>query len=143
MKTLFLSLGLALSTLTATAQTSTFSYLTLQRTNGTEQSLMLDNLRITFSGNNLVATNGTETASIPLAEMQKMFFAAKPTAISEAAASEAISATISGGRLTVNAPKGTSVSVFSIDGRRMGTEGLTEGVYLVKVGGRTIKVTGK
>lgn len=130
---------------TATAASAqTYSYLTLQQQNGSETSLSIDGLKITFDNGNLVATNGSESTTIPLVNMQKLYFATQPTGIDGVEGTSAtVSATIVGGRLQVNAPEGSAVSVYSIDGRQVGTENLSAGAYVVKVAGRTFKVLSK
>ena len=43
--------------------------------------MSIDKLKITFANDNLVATNGTETFTAPVADMSKMFFSTTPTAV--------------------------------------------------------------
>lgn len=139
MKSLVLFLLMAMGAVSASAQS--YSYLTLQQTGGDEQSLSISGLKITFSGGNLVATNGTQTATIPLEKMQKMYFAAMPTGISTAAGEAAVGVSIEGGKLIVNAPEGNSVQLYGIDGRQLSPDAtLNRGVYVVRVGGKSFKL---
>lgn len=138
MKALILSLGLMAVAIGASAQS--YSYVTLQQTDGTEQSLAVDGLKITFSDGNLVAVNGQTTATVALSKMAKMYFADSPAAIAAVTDGSATDVCIRGGQLYVNAPADTPVSVFTLDGRAVPARGLSAGVYLVRVGGRTYKV---
>lgn len=103
--------------------------------------MSIDKLKITFANDNLVATNGTETFTAPVADMSKMFFSVTPTAVNTIAANaNGLHASIVNGHLKVNAPAGSRVSVYSIDGRQVGTAHLTKGTYLVRVNNQTLKV---
>ena len=99
--------------------------------------MSIDKLKITFANDNLVATNGTETFTAPVADMSKMFFSTTPTAVSTVAANDnGLHASIINGRLMVNAPAGSRVSVYSIDGRMVrssaaSANGLKKGLYII------------
>ncbi len=134
-----LGLSLALG-LTASAQS--YSYLTFRQADGSETSLKTSGLKLTFADGNLVATNGSETATFALANMAKMYFSSSATAISQAS-TESVSASIVNGTLQVTAPAGTSVSVYGLDGREMPHQGLASGVYVVKVGQKVLKLMAK
>lgn len=137
MKRLLPLLLLSAAPIGASAQ----SYLTLRQTSGYEVSLPLEGLKITFPDGKLVATAGTQKATIALSDMASMYFATQPTAIRQAVtATDGVSATIEGGTLRVTAPEGTSVGIWSTDGRMMPTQGLPKGAYIVRVGDRVMKV---
>lgn len=103
--------------------------------------MSIDRLKITFANDNLVATNGTETFTAPVADMSKMFFSTTPTAVNTVVTdANGLHASVVNGRLKVNAPAGSRVSVYSIDGRQVGTAHLTKGTYLVRVNNQTLKV---
>lgn len=130
---------MALGVLSTSAQS--YNYLTLQQTNGEEKSLAISGLKITFSNGNLVATNGSETATIPLDDMQKMFFSSEATGIASVDGDIAVSASIEGGKLQVNAPAGSQVQVYGVDGRQLSpTATFTKGAYVVRVGGKSFKL---
>ena len=57
-----------------TAQADNFTYLTIEKTDGTAQSLTAVGLNLSYSGGNLIATNGTESATIALTEVSRMYF---------------------------------------------------------------------
>ena len=139
MKILLLLLTLVLGAGTAHAQS--YDYLTLKQANGTETSLNLDNLRITFSDGQLVADNGIQSVSIALADMDKMFFALEATGLNtvSSTADAAPSFRIENGCLITDAPAG-SVSIYGTDGRQVPASGLAPGVYVVKINGQSFKV---
>ncbi len=133
-------------------QAQSLDYLTFCQTNGAETSLAIEGLTVRFTDGVLTAGNGGQTFSLPLAELQKMFFSATPTGITTATAEGAAVRLTSAG-LTVNAPEGEAVQVYSPDGRLLmshtkatsGTESwsaaLPGGVYLVRVGERCYRVS--
>ena len=126
-----LTLLFVLSTLPCAAQS--YDYLTLRQTNGEETSFSSDKLKITFD-------NGVQTASVALGEINKMFFASAPTAISNVFTKGSIAPAIRNGRLSVKS--GAAVQVYSADGRSLSPDAtFTPGIYLVKVNGQTFKVT--
>ena len=126
-----LTLLFVLSTLPCAAQS--YDYLTLRQTNGDETSFSSDKLKITFD-------NGVQTASVALGEINKMFFASAPTAISNVFTKGSIAPAIRNGRLSVQS--GAAVQVYSADGRSLSPDAtFTPGIYLVKVNGQTFKVT--
>lgn len=140
MKKLFLSILWGGVALTAAADND---YMVFQKTSGEEFSLNVDHLKITFANGTMNATDGTKSFSVALTEMNKMFFSATPTTgIAQAtmAATEEVSATIENGQLHVTAPMGSRVSVYSLDGRQVGTNHLAKGTYLVRINNTTLKV---
>ena len=89
------------------------------------------------------ATDGKNSFSVALSDMNKMFFSANPTmGIEQAttATSDEVSATIENGQLHVTAPAGSRVSVYSLDGRQVGTRYMAKGTYLVRINNTTLKV---
>lgn len=54
-----------------TCRAQSFEYLTFEKTDGTLVSVRAEGLTLTFSGNNLVSSDGT---TIPLSSLNKMFF---------------------------------------------------------------------
>lgn len=136
-----ITLLLCAAALPASAQS--YDYLTFQKVSGEQTSLTSDNLKITFEGDNIVATNGTATYTAALSEMAQMFFSSEATGIKSAHASEAgtLRAAIVNGHLTTNAPAGSSVSVISLDGRLLNANApLGKGTYLVRINNTTLKV---
>ncbi len=141
MKHIFSLLLAGMSALSASAQS--YDYFTFKTTDGSETSVGAENLKITFQNNKLVATNGSESYEAALTDMTSMFFSLTPTSIHETAQGSEVSASIENGSLRVNAPAGTKVAVYGVDGRQYGTNGLQKGTYLVRIGNQTLKVVGK
>lgn len=133
-----LTLLFVLSTLPCAAQS--YDYLTLRQTNGDETSFSSDKLRITFDNGVMKFDNGVQTASFPLGDVSKMFFATTSTAISNVFTKGGVAPIIRNGRLSVQS--GAAVQVYSADGRSLSSDAtFTPGIYLVKVNGQTFKVT--
>lgn len=140
MKKLFLSLLLGGFALTAAADNN---YMVFQKTSGDAFSLGIDHLKITFADGNMTATDGTNSFSVPLTEMSKMYFSAEPTtgiAQATTAVADEVNATIVNGQLHVTAPAGSRVSVYGIDGREVNANHLVQGTYLVRINNTTLKV---
>ena len=118
---------------TMAAQAIDYQYLNIEKTDGTAQSLTAVGLDITYKDGNLVATNGSETATIALTDISRMFFTntKDATAIAD---------------ITTIADDGDA-TVFDLAGRRV-AEGrlqavkaqLRKGVYIVKLNSKTLKV---
>ena len=133
-----LTLLFVLSTLPCAAQS--YDYLTLRQTNGEETSFSSDKLKITFDNGVMKFDNGVQTASFPLGDVSKMFFATTSTSISNVFTKGGIAPAIRNGRLSVKS--GAAVQVYSADGRSLSPDAtFTPGIYLVKVNGQTFKVT--
>lgn len=140
MKHFLLPLFMLFAALPAGAQ-ETYNYLTFEQADGTQCSFELDFLELTFEDGKVKVHAGETQQSFPLSQMSKMFFASEPTSISETAMTGTpFSATIQNGRLSVIGADRQNVSVYTLDGRRVGREGLLPGVYLVKFGEQTVKV---
>ena len=133
-----LTLLFVLSTLPCAAQS--YDYLTLRQTNGEETSFPSDKLKITFDNGVMKFDNGVQTASFPLGDVSKMFFATTSTSISNVFTKGGVAPAIRNGRLSVKS--GAAVQVYSADGRSLSPDAtFTPGIYLVKVNGQTFKVT--
>lgn len=114
-------------------------YLTFRLQDGTERSLPVDGLKITFGDKTLHAVAQETAADFQLADLTLMFFAETPTAV-ETVADAAGQVAIVDGRLVVNAPVGTVVRIYTPDGRRVPEDRLLRGMYLVKVNDKTYKM---
>lgn len=139
MKSLLLTLALALGATTVSAQN--FDSLKLQQKDGTEKTISLEGLKITFNNGNLVAANAKQTETVSLDKMAKMYFFDTTTGIDDATvAAGEVSVSIVNGKLNVEAPKGSSVRVYNVEGRQMQQDNLQKGVYIVRVNDQTFKV---
>lgn len=127
MKKIFLMLAFVASIVTVHA--SDYKFLTVQKSDGAEQSFTTSGLTITFSSGNMVLNeNGTST-TISLAGLSKMFFS------DEASGIENIDKLLSSADNTV---------VYDLQGRKVTTlTTLPKGVYIVKQGDRSFKITVK
>ncbi len=136
MKKLFLTLVVAVATV-MTANAASIESLIIQQNDGTRYTFNLygeeeDNvpITITFENGNLIASQNGQQTTLELSSLSKMFFGAT-TGIQ----------TISDGSETAD--------IFDIQGRRVATKmhlkdlqnRLPKGVYLVKNGGKTVKMT--
>lgn len=123
-----------------TAAADSYDYLTFRTSDGTEQSITAVGTKITFSNGSLVATNGSTTVTKTLSDMSAMYFATTASGIADVT-TNAVSAAIVDGRLSVNAPAGTTVRLYGADGRQLSTSArLERGVYVVRVGSQTFKL---
>lgn len=139
-KNLLLSLLLAAGATNASAQE--YKYFTFQQQEGQMQSLSIENLKIVFDNGKLVATNNLESISIPLANMQTMYFNTEATGIENASTGHRLDVRIADGKLRTNAPEGSSIRVFSPDGKLIpASANLSKGIYLVRINDRTYKVS--
>ena len=132
-----LLLALFCLTLGATVSAQQLDYLTFRMADGSEKSLPVDGLKITFEGTQLHAVAQGEKADFNLSEMGLMFFSATPTGI-ETVREDRAPVLIADGRLVVE--PGDVIQVYSMEGREVKADRLSRGVYLVKKNGRTFKV---
>ena len=137
---LFSLLLCAMMAIPASAQS--YDYLTFQKQDGTEISLTSTHLKMTFVGNILQVSNGTDSYTAPLSEMKQMFFSAQPTGVWSASMMDnMLKAEIVGGHLITNAPVGSRVSILALDGRLLSADAyLVKGTYLVRINNTTLKV---
>ena len=143
MKKIFLMLAFVASFVTANA--GDYKFLTVQQTNGAEQSFTASGLTITFSSGNMVINeNGTST-TVSLSGLSKMFFSEEATGRETLGnASSATDGTViydlQGRKVaTLNEPLNVSTS----QPLNVLTSQLPKGVYIVKQGGRSFKITVK
>ena len=136
MKNILLTILCAFGTLAASAQN--FDYLTFRTNAGTEYSVPVDGLKIVINGDQLQVSSTAENLNFSFDELGSFFFTTEPTAIQTAAADD-VQVSIVNGQLQTNAPAGTPVRVFTLDGREMPTTGLGAGIYVIQVNNRTFK----
>ena len=109
----------------------TYDYLTFQTSDGALHSIKASELVITFSDGQMKATAGSESLSLSLNELTKMYFS-DTNGIDMAE--------ISGSK--------EPVSVYGTDGRLVGTyqdmdaarASLKRGAYVLKTGDKTVKI---
>ena len=116
-----------------TAQAYDYPYLTFQMTDGTVQSVAVDDLTIAFSDGQLVATNADGSQTFTLTELSKMYFSTTSTAIEDVTASEAA--------VEVYTVQGVSKGTF--DSMQTAKASLGKGIYIIKCDGSTFKIAVK
>ena len=118
---------------TMAAQAIDYKYLTIEKNDGTAQTLTAVGLNITYADGMLTATNGSESATLALIDISRMFF----TNTKDATAIADITTITDDGE----------AAVFDLAGRQV-TEGrmqdvkarLRRGVYIIKLNSKTLKV---
>jgi len=117
------------------AQAYEYPYLTIQTADGTEKSVAVESLKLTFSDGKLVVTNSDGTQTFTLSSLSKMYFSASQTAgISDA---------------TTTSDADGSAEVYSFGGIFLGQfesiakakESLKPGIYVVKTKTKTLKIS--
>ncbi|MCD8304868.1 MAG: T9SS type A sorting domain-containing protein [Prevotellaceae bacterium] len=128
-----------------------YKYLTAAYDN-TEESYELATVqKITFEDGNVVITTSQGIVTLPEDQMQKMYFSSTATAV-ESLATESTGLSYSDGllhasgkaMLYVYSSAGQLLQAASVDGEMsISLRSLPEGVYIVNMGGETIKVLRK
>ena len=115
-----------------TSHADDYPYLTFETQDGTTQSVAVSGLTLTIADGNLIATSGTETLTLALSDLTKMYFASEATSIDE---------------LTTKLPADGVAEVYTLAGVSLGQRTLNTlhstldaGVYIIKVNGQTLKV---
>lgn len=117
----------------ATAMADDYKSLVFQSSDGTTVSVDLASLVLTVSNGRLTATNSTGTQSFTLSNLSKMYFST-----SETTGIEGISADSASGAVTVYDIAGRKVGDYkSLDSAK---SSLKQGMYIVKVNGKTFKI---
>lgn len=149
-RTLMASLLIVAGSVTALADD--YQYLTVSGS-GSENSYSVSKIqKITFEAANMVLamTDGTEQR-VPLAGLEKMFFATSPSGIATVSTTQS-KMQFSGGVLRATVVAGETIAVYNMKGEKVFStnesgsydlSGLQRGVYIVKVGTETRKVVNK
>ena len=124
-----LSLAL-LSILTIGMRAAEYDYLVFSLQDGTTEVVAAANLDITFSGDNIICSNDSETLkTLDMNKLVKMEFSADGTATGIS--------TISATALTID----SATAIYDMNGRRMpNSSSLPKGMYIVKTPTKTFKV---
>lgn len=117
-------------------------YLTFRAVDGTEQSLPLDGLKITFEGQQLHAVSQGERLTYALPQLAVMFFAETATGIESVTAARDELAIVNGQVCLKGCPV-DNVQIYNLAGFQVANRSLSHGIYLVKVEGRTYKLLAK
>lgn len=152
-RTLLLSMFLAIGT---SAIADNYSYLTIDKNDGETSFSLSEIKKITFEGSNMIITmTDGSTQQLPLASLNKMFFSETGlTAINPAnKTNEQIQ--LIDGIIHVNAPAGSMVTLYAINGQmvkniaatgedtQINVSNMTKGIYIVKVGKQAKKIMNK
>ena len=119
---------------TLSAQAADYQYLTIEKKDGTALSITAVGLNITYADGKMTATNGTETATLALTDLSRMFFSNSKEATAIAAIEDL-------------QPE-TAATVYDLSGRIVANEvlpsalssQLRKGVYIVRQNTKTVKI---
>ena len=119
---------------TLAAQAADYQYLTIEKKDGTALSMTAIGLNITYANGKMTATNGTETATLALTELSRMFFSNTKDATAIATIEDL-------------QPE-TAATVYDLSGRLVASEvmpsalssQLRKGVYIVKQNTKTVQI---
>ena len=119
---------------TLAAQAADYQYLTIEKKDGTALSITAVGLNITYADGKMTATNGTETATLALTDLSRMFFSNSKEATAIAAIEDL-------------QPE-TAATVYDLSGRLVANEvlpsalssQLRKGVYIVRQNTKTVKI---
>lgn len=110
-----------------------YNYLSFQKADGTEMSLSVNKLELTFENGMLKTINEDGEHTIPLSELRKMFFTVAPTAIS------AISSETDTEEVELFTPEGISLGLFP--SAKEAKEATGKGLYILKSKTSTTKIS--
>ena len=124
-KKMFLASSLCLA---LTAQAGDYKYLTVESSDGTMSTLLTAGLKITFTDNQLVATNGSDNKTFDLNQLKAMRFS-KTGESSDIKTIETASASFQ-----------DADAIYDLRGRQVSPTNIGKGLYIVKKDNRTYKV---
>lgn len=114
------------------ASADNYSYLAFQTADGSTRNIGVESLEMTFSDGKLIASNGTESLEISVADLTRMFFSSEATAIKDIS-------------LDADSPVKVytveRVCVGSYDNMASTSAYMGKGVYIVKGEKTTHKIT--
>lgn len=135
MKKIVITLLTLVSTTAILADDYAYGYLAFVDSNGTEQTITTDGLKITFADGQLVAVSEREGLTLSLADLAKMYFTTTPTGIADVSTDEP--------SVPVKAYSAAGVYVGTYATLREATGSLRSGVYVIKTGEKTFKLAVK
>lgn len=133
MKKILILVSALMTSVMTYADDFTYNYLVFTTQEGTEKSVAVENLKLTFVNGQMVVDNGVETQTYDLSSLSKMFFA-------ENSVDGIVETTIDANE---------EVDVFTVSGIGMGKfnnvneakKSLGRGVYIFKQGSKTNKIS--
>jgi len=122
LKTILLTAILVISF--ATIKAEDYKFFTIEKTDGTSQTMTAVGLTIKYTDGYLVAQNGNETTKILLSDLKRMYFTNEAAAISD-----------------ITDEKASNNETYDMQGRRITDKPLmNRGIYIIKKDGKTQKV---
>lgn len=122
LKTILLTAILVISF--ATIKAEDYKFFTIEKTDGTSQTMTAVGLTINYTDGYLVAQNGNETTKILLSDLKRMYFTNEAAAISN-----------------ITDEKASNNETYDMQGRRITDKPLmNRGIYIIKKDGKTQKV---
>ena len=122
LKTILLTAVLVISF--ATIKAEDYKFFTIEKTDGTSQTMTAVGLTINYTDGYLVAQNGNETTKILLSDLKRMYFTNEAAAISN-----------------ITDEKASNNETYDMQGRRITDKPLmNRGIYIIKKDGKTQKV---
>lgn len=122
LKTILLTAILVISF--ATIKAEDYKFFTIEKTDGTSQTMTAVGLTINYTDGYLVAQNGNETTKILLSDLKRMYFTNEAAAISD-----------------ITDEKASNNETYDMQGRRITDKPLmNRGIYIIKKDGKTQKV---
>ncbi|MBP5711999.1 MAG: hypothetical protein J6W77_03215 [Prevotella sp.] len=133
MKKILILVSALMTSVMTYADDFSYNYLVFTTQEGTEKSVAVENLKLTFVNGQMVIDNGVETQTYDLSSLSKMFFA-------ENSVDGIVETTIDANE---------EVDVFTVSGIGMGKfnnvneakKSLGRGVYIFKQGSKTNKIS--
>ena len=108
----------------ATIKAEDYKFFTIEKSDGTSQTMTAVGLTINYTDGYLVAQNGNETTKILLSDLKRMYFTNEAAAISE-----------------ITDEKASNNETYDMQGRRITDKPLmNRGIYIIKKDGKTQKV---
>ena len=108
----------------ATIKAEDYKFFTIEKTDGTSQTMTAVGLTINYTDGYLVAQNGNETTKILLSDLKRMYFTNEAAAISN-----------------ITDEKASNNETYDMQGRRITDKPLmNRGIYIIKKDGKTQKV---
>lgn len=122
LKTILLTAILVISF--ATIKAEDYKFFTIEKTDGTSQTMTAVGLTINYTDGYLVAQSGNETTKILLSDLKRMYFTNEAAAISD-----------------ITDEKASNNETYDMQGRRITDKPLmNRGIYIIKKDGKTQKV---
>ena len=128
----YLLLTLLLATIGVEA--ADYQFLNIEKTDGTQQSITAVGLTLNYSGETLTATNGSESYTFTLSELNRMYFSNDE--VQASTGDDVVNAITD-----IDNAADTETEIYDMNGRQIPvSEKLRKGVYIFKNGNKTKKV---